>query len=67
MPKITKFYLNKASYLVGDNQSLSLLVVDYKNNRFEYDGVGKQTIVKIAKNLLARKHNVNFADKIVKE
>lgn len=64
MAKITKFYFNKASYLVGDHQNEALLVVDYKNNKFGYDGRRKRAVVRIARDLLRRKHGVNFADRV---
>lgn len=64
MAKITKFYLNKASYLVGDGIRTDLLIMDYKNNEFKYEGNLDKEVGKIARNLLKRKHGINFADKI---
>lgn len=64
MAKITKFYLDKASYSVGNDKTDAMLVVDYKNNMFSYSGKMKNEVDKVAKDLLQRKHGVNFADKI---
>lgn len=64
MAKITKFYLNKASYIVGNDVRTDQLIVDYKNNEFKYKGKLDKEISEIAKNLLKRKHGINFADKI---
>lgn len=47
MTKITKFYLNKASYTVGDNAQSDLLVVDYTNNGFKYMGKLKREVSKM--------------------
>ncbi len=64
MAKITKFYFDSAKYLVGDDEDEGLLAIDYKNNKFSYSGKLKKEVGKIAKDLLKRKHNVNFADKM---
>lgn len=64
MSKITKFYFQKAKYLVGGDNFEAFLVVDYKNNQFEYNGAEKSIVSRFARDLLKRKHNVNFADKI---
>ena len=64
MKKITKFYLNRASYIVGDDVRTDLLMIDYKNNEFKYGGKLPSEVSKIARDLLKRKHGVNFADKI---
>ena len=59
MAKITKFYFNKATYLIGDEQNEFLLVVDYKSKKFNF--VGKETkglrkgVAVVARNLLKRK------------
>lgn len=64
MPKITKFYLDSAKYLIGDDKEAVLLRVDYKNNVYSYSEKLKKEVGDIAQDLLKRKHGVNFADKI---
>ena len=68
MTKITKFYFNKATYLIGDDRNEFLLIVDYKNKRFNF--VGEETkglrkeVTVVARDLLKRKYGINFADRI---
>ena len=69
MTKITKFYFNKATYLIGDDHNEFLLIVDYKNNKFNLvgkkgtKGLRKEAAV-VARDLLKRKSGINFADRI---
>ncbi len=67
MIKITKFYFDKATYLVGsDAGGEVVLEIDYKNNQFRIVGnAGKARLMieSFAKDLLERKHAVNFAKK----
>ncbi len=63
---ITKFYIDKARYRAEDNSGKTILVdIDYWNDKFEMNGSSKE-IELMAKDLLKRKHRVNFAPKLVK-
>lgn len=63
--KITKFYLNKASYIAQDTNGDRVdLIVDYWNNGFELNGKSEELEI-FAKKLLKKKHKVNFAYKVV--
>ena len=68
LAKITKFYFDKATYLIGDDRNEFLLVVDYKNNKFNFAGEGtkgsRKEVAAVARDLLKRKCGVNFADRI---
>ncbi len=66
---IKKFIFNKAEYFVGDgNGEEIILSIDYFNNKFKVvektksNGDIKNEAEKIAKDLLKRKHKVNFAE-----
>ncbi len=66
---LTKFIFNKAKYLASDeNGNEVFLIVDYENNKYSFEGKGtgklREELVLIAKSLLKRKHNVNFADHV---
>jgi hypothetical protein len=70
--KYTKgFFFDYAQYRVSDgNGNDVLLKVDYKNNNFTLESNGnnkdnnfENEIRKFAKDMLAKKHGVNFADK----
>lgn len=72
---ITGFIFHKAEYLIQDAEgSQILLKINYKNNSFllkiikSEKGVYlfQKTASLLARNLLKRKHNKNFACKIVK-
>ncbi len=70
MVKIARFYFDNATYRVADeNDNEVLLMVDYKNNRFELveqEARAKDFVEKvglIAVDLLKKKHGVNFAGK----
>lgn len=71
MQTITKFYFDRARYLVGDDSGNEVyLEMDYKNAKFEMQmskSVNQQFLEKVeqvAKDLLVRKHGVNFSDRI---
>ena len=66
MAKLAKFYFVKATYLLGDEQGKEVVMtIDYKDNSFRLRGSGlRRTAMIVARDLLARKHGVNFADKI---
>ncbi|MEK7163876.1 MAG: hypothetical protein AAB768_01890 [Patescibacteria group bacterium] len=66
---ITKFYFDKAKYLVGDALGNEFfLEVDYKNGKFKLSGKlpnpQKTNIETFALDLIKRKHGINFSDKI---
>ncbi len=66
---LKKFLFDIAKYkAVDENGTKILLVVDYKNNSFSFEGKGtaklRRELSLIAKDLLKRKHNVNFADHV---
>ena len=64
MKKITKFYLNKASYIAIDAQGNNIdLDVDYWESKFEVSQKN-QELEKYAVRLLKKKHRVNFVSKI---
>lgn len=75
MKTITKFYFDKAKYTLADaGGNTVLMAIDYKGGKFRVitkSVVNKQkmNMLKdqaqlIAADLLIRKHNVNFSDKI---
>jgi hypothetical protein len=69
---VKEFIFNRARYLVGDGNGGSVyLDIDYQEKKFlvgENGGnMDKDLLVeaeKIARNLISRKHGVNFAKKI---
>lgn len=64
--KITKFYLDKAKYKAFDNSGKEILVeVDYWANKFSLSRRNRE-LERLAKELLKRKHKVNFAEKLLK-
>jgi len=65
---IKSFVFDYAQYEIADeNGNTGILKVNYKNNKFEVvtssSGELKSEAAKIAKDLLQRKHGVNFAGK----
>ncbi|OGM74828.1 hypothetical protein A2382_03370 [Candidatus Woesebacteria bacterium RIFOXYB1_FULL_38_16] len=68
---INEFYFEKARYRISDGKNnVFFLDVDYKNNCFSTTfiksvalGNMKSEVEKIARDLLSRKHNVNFVNK----
>lgn len=66
MVKITKFYLNKASYIAIDRKGNKADVnIDYWGNNFSLSEPNK-SLENLAKDLLERKHKVNFVGKLLK-
>lgn len=66
MKMTIKFYIDKAKYRAEDSSGKVILVnIDYWNNSFELSGSNKR-LERVAKDLLKRKHKVNFADKLLK-
>lgn len=68
MKFITKFYFDNAKYLVGDDWgNKAFLQIDYKNSRFvisKTNPLFKQKVALVAQKLIAKKHDVNFSDRI---
>ena len=63
MNQVNKFYLKHAVYQVEiDGQEVALLL-DYSGNKYEVVGGDNPKVEEIAKLLLGKKHNVNFAYK----
>ena len=63
--KITKFYLNRASYIAEDDYGNRIDVnVDYWENRFETSKRNRK-LENFAAKLLRRKHRVNFIKKLI--
>lgn len=68
---IKEFRFDKAAYIVGDgNGERVRLQINYKENNFKIDKNGsdiardlEEEMVDIAKDLLKRKHAINFADR----
>lgn len=64
MTKITKYYLNKASYIAIDNNGKRFyVVVDYWNGKFNVNQ-RNQELENYVESLLKKKHRVNFAYKL---
>ena len=64
--KITKFFLDKATYKAIDNLGREIRVeIDYWNNNFKLSDDSKE-LVRTAEDMLKRKHKVNFVDKLLK-
>ena len=63
---ITKFYIDKAKYRAEDNRGKVIWVeINYWQNTFKISH-GDKELERIAKNLLRRKHKVNFVYKLLK-
>ena len=64
--RITKFYINNARYKAIDNLGGVIWVnVNYWENYFELSRPNKR-LENLARDLLQRKHKVNFASKLLK-
>lgn len=64
---ITLFLFQKAVYKVADTDNSALLEVNYRDNSFKVTGTGfsnafENELQEVAKDLLKRKHNKNFAE-----
>lgn len=69
--KIQKFIFQQAKYFVSNGVDEVFLDVDYKNNSYTIEGNTKvkafeKELDGIARELLIKKHNTNFADKFNK-
>ena len=63
--KITKFYLNKASYIGIDESGKKINVeIDYWNNKYQLDHNNAELEIYASK-LLNKKHRVNFVHKML--
>ncbi len=64
--KIKEYYLNKAKYIAIDESGKKFAVkIDYWNNTFNLSDPN-ETLEKAARDMLKRKHKVNFASKLLK-
>lgn len=68
---IQKFIFNKAEYLIEDSRGVVLLRIDYYNNQYKIKEQSeiiteelKQEVHEVARDLLKRKHGVNFVDRL---
>ncbi|KKU09118.1 MAG: hypothetical protein UX13_C0049G0011 [Candidatus Woesebacteria bacterium GW2011_GWB1_45_5] len=62
--KITKFYLNKASYIAVDENGGQIHVeIDYWDGKFRLSRENRR-LEKFASRLLKKKHRVNFVHKM---
>jgi hypothetical protein len=66
---ITRFEFDSAQYKIDNNLDSLLLQVDYKNRKYKIVSKNKLSkeftneVRKIARDLLKRKHGVNFAER----
>lgn len=64
--KITEFYLDRAKYKAVDAVGNEILVeINYWENSYKLSHSNKK-LEKTARAMLARKHRVNFVDKLLK-
>ena len=63
MNRINKFYLKHAVYEIEVGGVTSALLLDYAANKYQQVGEQSGTADEIARLLLSKKHNVNFAYK----
>lgn len=63
MNNVNKFYLKHAVYQVEVDGVEVALLMDYGGNKYEVVGQESPKIVEIARLMLGKKHNVNFAYK----
>lgn len=70
---IRKFMFNFARYRLSDEKGSELfLEINYKNNTYEViplsdelNGLFLKEAQKVAENLLSRKHDANFVDRLI--
>lgn len=68
MSNISEFYLNTARYTAVDEQGRRIDVeVDYWNSTFQLSQKNDQLETYVREQLLAKKHRVNFSEKIKKK
>lgn len=63
MNKVTKFYLYNAEYYVEIDGEEAKLLLNYKDNAYKVLGKENERMRDIARQLLSKKHGVNFAYK----
>lgn len=63
MNQVNKFYLKHAVYEIEIEGRTATLLLNYGGNSFEVVGSTSQRVSEIAKLMLKKKHNVNFAYK----
>jgi hypothetical protein len=63
MTHITHFYLQQAHYQIGIGERVVTLHLDYAGNTYSIEGPQVRSVKQIARQLLAKKHGVNFAYK----
>jgi hypothetical protein len=63
MSNVNKFYLKQAVYQVEVDGEENVLLMDYSGNKYEVIGQSSAKVDEIAKLMLGKKHNVNFAYK----
>ena len=63
MTRVNKFYLKHAVYEIEVGGVTSALLLDYAANKYQLVGEQNSTADEIARLLLSKKHNVNFAYK----
>lgn len=63
---LTKFCIDKAKYRAEDDLgNITWVEINYWENTFKLSRVNKK-LEQVAKNLLGKKHKVNFAEKLLK-
>lgn len=63
MNQVNKFFLRQAIYQVEVGGSEMLLKLDYAGNSYEVEGQETRLVREIAREMLGKKHGVNFAYK----
>jgi hypothetical protein len=63
MNRVNKFYLKHAVYEIEVGGVTSALLLDYAGNRYQLVGEQNSEADEVARLLLSKKHNVNFAYK----
>ena len=63
MNNVNKFYIKHAVYEIEVGGVTSALLLDYAANKYQLVGERSSRVDEIARLLLAKKHNINFAYK----